>query len=411
MGQLSAIARADNALLDLDTALSMAVSLCAVLPAETLPIAQVAGRTLASDCVARLAMPAADIAAMDGYAVRYRDCQVGGRLTVTGTVFAGDAPRGVPLGAAGAIAVATGALLPPGADHVVPIEHVLRVGDDIHVTTPQPRARHIRFAGEEWRAGTCLLQAGSVMTPHRIARVAAAGLGEVAITQQPRVLVITIGDELQLPGEELDSGQIFDSNALAIPALLSAAGAVVRHVGPLHDHASDVMDQLNNADANLIVLIGGASVGERDIAQDALIRAGGSLAFAGVSIRPGRPVWAGRTATGTPVLGLPGTPAAASLCARIFGVAMLRKLLGQPDAEVLALVPCKTKHSVPCRVGFATFVHASMHVDHNAMLVAEVSPSTDDDASVQHAQHDGYFVTHYPAGSVSPVSGFLSDAY
>ena len=314
-------------LLDCDAALAGLLALAPPLAAEEVAIADCDGRYLAGDVAARLTLPPADVSAMDGYALRFAGLP--GPFRIAQEAAAGR-PATRPLGAGEAARIFTGAILPEGADTVAMQEDASVADGLVRIADSGPAAEgtNVRRKGFDIKAGQLLLQAGALLGPARLGLLAAAGHGRLAVHRRPKVALISTGDELLPPGTAPGPGQIIDANGLMLAALLRRAGATVECFGPIPDRMAPLRVAIERArGADLVVTIGGASVGDHDLVKPALVEAGGEIAFWKVAIRPGKPLLAGRIGR-VPVVGLPGNPASAFICARVFLWPLLRHLAG-----------------------------------------------------------------------------------
>ncbi len=310
-----------NRLLTVEEARARMLAPFAPGPAETVPLAQAVGRVLAADVTARRDQPPYDASAMDGWAVRHSDLAAGEALAVQGESAAG-APFSASLAPRSAVRIFTGAAVPPGADRVVIQEEAEREGDRVRLS-PVGETRHVRPRGGDFRAGDALLAAGARLDPWRIALAASSGRGELQVAPRPRIALLSTGEEIVEAGAEAADHQIFESNSPALAARAAAWGAQVVKLKPARDEEKSIAAAVEGADAELIVTIGGASVGDHDLVKPALRRLGLELAVESVAVRPGKPTWFGRLGDGRHVLGLPGNPASALVCAELF----LRPLL------------------------------------------------------------------------------------
>lgn len=285
---------------------------------ESLPLVQCIGRVTAADVRARLTHPPLPVSAMDGYAVRLADTGAAGRrLKVIG-----EAPAGSPLTHAlrhgEAVRIFTGGAVPEGADHILIQEEATRSGDEIIVDIAQKVARHIRGKGIDFREGDMLISAGTRLGPAEIAIAAAANHATLTVMRRLKVAVLASGDELCEPGSELTVGQIINSNASALFALVTQWGGEPLLMGIAGDTIEQISEMFDRSgEADIIVPIGGASVGDHDQMRAAFLARGGSLLFSKVAVRPGKPTWSG-TLGRQLVLGLPGNPASAYVCAHLF---------------------------------------------------------------------------------------------
>jgi molybdopterin molybdotransferase len=285
----------------IDEALALVLARVAPLPAENVSIAQAAGRVLAEAAVARIDLPPFDSSAMDGFAVRAADTP--GRLTVVGQSAAGS-PAERELGAGEAIVISTGAVVPAGADAVVPVE---RTTGDVEVERVA-LGDNVRPRGGDVRAGAVVAGGGSFLTPARVGALAAAGVAAVRCRRRPRVTVLATGSELRPPGEPLAPGEIYESNTVLLGAQLASAGAVVTVLDPVGDDAAATRAALERGlEGDVLVTSGGVSVGPHDLVRGALADLGAEEVLWRVAVKPGKPVaFAVRGAT--LVFGLPGNP-------------------------------------------------------------------------------------------------------
>ena len=304
------------------------------LGAEHAPLTSCAGRTLSEDLSALRDQPPFPASAMDGYAVRSRDCtQVPATLRVVGTSAAGARFTG-KLGPMEAVRIFTGAPVPEGADAVVLQEDTDRSGDQVVVKEASRPNRHIRAAGLDFRAGDVLLQAGLRLDSRHIALAAAMGHGTLPVHRKPKVAILATGDELVRAGEPLGPDQITASSLPATILMVEKSGAEAIDLGIAQDTMESLEERIQaaqDAGADILVTLGGASVGEHDLVQKALGRQGMNLSFWRVALRPGKPLMHGRLGS-TLLLGLPGNPVSSLVCAVLFLVPAIRALLGDQRA-------------------------------------------------------------------------------
>ena len=311
-----------------DEALARCLALVAPLPAEAVALRHAVGRMMAQPALAGRDQPPFDASAMDGYALR-GDPAAGDQFVVVGAAQAG-------MGFAGtvqpgqAVRIFTGAPVPQGATRVVLQEDVSVAGDLITLNPKADIARHIRPQGQDFKAGEGLEPRR--IGPHDLALLAAMNIPQVLVHRRPVVAIIATGDELVMPGEEPGPGQIICSNSFAIAALVEAEGAIARILPIARDTVADLTAVFGLArGADLIVTIGGASVGDHDLVGPVAESLGLERAFWKIAMRPGKPLMAGRV-SGTPMLGLPGNPVSSIVCAHLFVLPMVRALQGRPDA-------------------------------------------------------------------------------
>ncbi|WP_201834140.1 gephyrin-like molybdotransferase Glp [Microvirga zambiensis] len=304
------------------------------LGSEVVPLAACAGRTLAEDVGALRDQPPFPASAMDGYAVRSADCAtVPATYKVIGTSAAGSRFTGT-VGVMEAVRIFTGAPVPDGADAVVIQEDTERSGDQVIVKEAARAARHIRAAGLDFRAGDVLLQAGLRLDSRHIALAAAMGHGSVTVRCRPKVAILATGDELVRAGEPVGPDQITASSLPATLLMAEKAGAEAIDLGIARDTLESLDERIRaarDAGADILVTLGGASVGEHDLVQKALSRQGMDLGFWRVALRPGKPLMHGRIGS-TLLLGLPGNPVSTLVCTVLFLIPAIRALLGDQRA-------------------------------------------------------------------------------
>jgi molybdopterin molybdotransferase len=331
-------------LLPVAEALSRVLEGAEPLPAETVPLAEAHGRVLAADLVALRTQPPADVSAMDGYAVRGEDVATGeARLRLIGEVAAGRPFEG-HVGPGEAARIYTGGVLPPGADTVVVQERAVRDRDTV-IVQPTEKGRNIRRKGLDFRAGDRLLSKGRRLTSRDLALAAAMNHAAVPVHRRPRVALIATGDELVAPGLNPGPEQIVYSNGFALAALARAEGAETEDLGIVPDRLDATVAAVECARrsrVDVLVTAGGASVGEYDLVQQALAAHGMTLSFWRIAMRPGRPMLHGRLGS-IHVLGVPGNPVSAFVCAFLFLTPLLRRLAGRTD-----LVPATESAVLGC---------------------------------------------------------------
>jgi molybdopterin molybdotransferase len=305
-------------------------------PAEV-PLRSATGRVCAAPVVTPSDSPPFDNSAMDGFAVRAVDCEAAAPGSPAGIPLVGESSAGTPwpgsLGPGEAIAISTGAEVPPGADAVVRVEDTERNGDSVFVRQRVEPGQNIRFRGEAMAAGTEVLSAGSRIGPVEIGLLASTGTDPVSCHRKPRVAIVATGDELVAPGEQRGPGQIWNSNLFVISSMVRAAGGEVVSATNSADTQADTESALGPAlECDLAVICGGVSVGEHDHVKRTLSRLGVERVFWGLAIKPGRPAWFG-TRENTRVLGLPGNPVSAMAVFAILGLPLLRRLGGERSSS------------------------------------------------------------------------------
>ncbi len=313
-----------GSMISVEEALARCLALCAPLPVEAVPLAQAAGRWMSTAATATRDQPPFPASAMDGYAVQ-GDPGPDDNFQVIGEAGAGHAFDG-EVGPGQAVRIFTGAPVPPGATRVIIQEDVVRIDDRIILKDGLDAGPNVRPLGQDFRAGDSL--SPRRLRPNDLALLAAMNIPQVTATRRPVVALIATGDELVMPGEHPRPDQIIASNSFALKAMVEAAGGVARLLPIARDNEAELATVLGLAeDADLIVTIGGASVGDHDLVGKV---AGLEHSFWKLALRPGKPLMAGRL-NGVPMLGLPGNPVSAIVCGHLFLLPMIRAMLGQPD--------------------------------------------------------------------------------
>ncbi|RLQ87964.1 gephyrin-like molybdotransferase Glp [Notoacmeibacter ruber] len=319
------------ALLPVDEALSRLLKQASPLSAETVALDAAVGRILASPLHAKRTQPPFEGSAMDGYAVRAADLDPDGvPLELIGESAAGHPfPGSVEPGQT--VRIFTGATMPDGADTVLMQENAERIDDKtVRPTQKEPVGRHVRPAGVDFSEGDLMLESGTKLDFAALSLAAAASHPTVDVHRKPRVAILATGDELKAPGESLAPGQIIASNTYGISAIVSEMGGVALDLGITPDKPAALqaaIDKAQSQDCDVIVTLGGASVGDHDLVQKAMVDAGMVLDFWKIAMRPGKPLMVGRL-DGIHVLGLPGNPVSSMVCAHLFLRPLLCRLLG-----------------------------------------------------------------------------------
>ena len=301
------------------------------LPAETVSVNEAYGRVLAEDIHARLTQPPKAVSAMDGYAVQAADvARVPADLTVIGAAPAGK-PFDGRVGPGEAVRIFTGALLPDGADAIVIQEDTEASGSTVTVKEGCAEGTYVRPAGLDFKAGDPGPRAGRALTARDVGLIAAMNHPWVPVRRRPRVAILSTGDEVVMPGEPLKPGQIVSSNGIALSAFVRACGGEPIQLGIAPDRSDQLGALAAGAKgADLLLTAGGASVGEHDLVQTALQKEGLELDFWRIAMRPGKPLMFGRLGE-TPMLGLPGNPVSALVCATLFARPALHRLQGRSE--------------------------------------------------------------------------------
>src|SRR3954447_2544452 len=315
-------------LLTIDEAQRLILEHARPLPAETVELEDAAGRVLAEPARAQIDLPPFPSSAMDGYAVRAADTP--GRLRVQMRIAAGKPAAGA-LEPGQAMGIATGGVVPDGADAVVPIEYVVEHDNAVEIGGGVESGENVRPLGGDIRAGETVVEPGSVLTPARLGALAAAGIPQVRCTRPPRAAVLPTGTELRRPGEVLAAGEIYEANGLILAAQLEAAGALVELMPAVGDDEGAHRDALEHAlGADVVVTSGGVSVGPHDLVRRVEAELGVEEVFWRVAVKPGKPIAFG-VRERTLVFGLPGNPVSALVGFVLFVEPAIRALQGVPD--------------------------------------------------------------------------------
>lgn len=331
-GQTSSVPAVVAELIPIAEAQRLVLERAQRLEAERVPIERAAGRVLAEPAAAAVDLPPFPSSAMDGYALRSAETETAPlTLPVVERIAAGR-PASRPLGAGEAMAIATGAAVPEGADAVVPLEEVEETDTGLLVREPVREGAHVRGRGGDVRAGGDVLGSGVRVGAAQVAALAAAGVTEVRATKRPRVGILVTGSELRPPGEQLAPGQIYESNGLLLATALGAAGAVPAQLGIVPDDREEHRRTMERAllGFDMLVTSGGASVGPHDLVRDVQRELRVEEVFWGVSLKPGKPVAFGVRRDHL-VFNLPGNPVSVLVTFELLVRPAVNALLGVPD--------------------------------------------------------------------------------
>ena len=366
-------------MISVDDALSLLTRQESALGGESVSVEGCGGRIAVDPIRARMTQPPFAMSAMDGYAVRFADAHQDAALTVIGEAPAGRPFEGV-VSAGQAVRIFTGAIVPKGADHIAIQEDVTRNESMIVINDAAHQPSHVRAAGLDFQEGDILVEAGMRLHMLHGAILAAANINHVRVYRAPIVAFFSNGDELVPPGSTLKIGQIVNSNPVALAALIRAWGGEPVNLGCIRDDqkALEAVFARGIAQgADLIVPIGGASVGDYDYVKSAFAGAGGTLTFSKIAVKPGKPTWYGRIHE-TRVLGLPGNPASAIVTASLFLQPLIRALAG--DARAAHTDQARLTRDLPANGRRETYLRA--HTTRSSHI--EVTPVHNQDSSLLH---------------------------
>ncbi len=320
-------------MISVDEALEKVLAGITQLSAEEVSVDQSLGRVLARDVTSRITQPRADVSAMDGYAVRAADvAQVPATLVQVGESTAGEAFEGT-LGAGQTVRIFTGAPVPAGADAIIIQEVTERDGTSVTMQEAAREGRHIRPAGLDFKEGDLLIPRGRQLSARDVSLAAAMNIPWLRVTRRPRIAILSTGNELVLPGEPMGAHQIVSSNSLGLAAFVTALGGVPINLGIARDEPDELRAFLKGvAGADMLLTIGGASVGDYDLVKSVLGEEGLDISFSKVAIRPGKPLIFGKI-DDKPMLGLPGNPVSAGVTALLFLLPAMEVMLGREGQD------------------------------------------------------------------------------
>jgi molybdopterin molybdotransferase len=384
-----------NAMMTVEEALARVIASGAPpLEEEKVALEQAYGRVLVRDLRALRTQPPFPNSAMDGYALRAADtAPAPATLTVIGESAAGRAFEGA-VGPGEAVRIFTGAPMPAGADSIVIQEDVEREDKRIRLSVSASSGDNLRQAGMDFREGESLIPAGRRLSPRDVALAAAANHTALAVRRRARVAILATGDELVAPGGSLGPAQIIASNNFAVAGVVEAYGGVAVDLGIAVDEV-DVMkaavSRAHDAKADVLVTLGGASVGDYDLVQKALVSSGMELGFWRIAMRPGKPLMHGRLGA-MRILGLPGNPTSSMVCSILFLRPLLRALHGEPDPGADPSQPGRLAVDLPANGARQDYMRASLSPGADEILVATPAPAQDSSLVKTMASADGLIV-------------------
>jgi molybdopterin molybdotransferase len=368
------------------------------LPAEMVSVADAAGRVLAASATARLTQPPADLSAMDGYAVRAADVpSAPAKLTLVGQAPAGGS-YDHKLKAGETVRIFTGGPLPQGADAIVIQEDTKAEGAEITILEAPRPGRHIRKAGLDFNAGDQPLAAGRTLSTRDVALAAAMNLPWLAVHRKPRVAILSTGDELVMPGEPVGRNQIVSSSGIAVAALVRGWGGEPTLFDIARDDASLIENRIAaGAQHDLLITLGGASVGDHDLVQAALKAQGFAMDFWRIAMRPGKPLMFAAKDRAR-VLGLPGNPVSTMVCALLFLKPAMERMLGLPG-DLITTQPARLAVDLKQNDQREDYVRSTLTRAADGSLTVEPHPVQDSSMLSVLAHANGLLVrpAHDPA--------------
>ena len=391
-------------MISFDEAIAIIRSAAHPLGAETVTLDRAAGRVLAAPIVAGIDSPRADVSAMDGYAVRDADLQdFPVSLTVRGQSCPGSGWQGT-VEPGTCVRIFTGAPLPAGADRIVIQEQVRREGDRAIIDAPPGTAAWVRAQGSDFQAGDELLAPGRLLDAGALIAAAGADAAELEVHARPRLALLSTGDELVEPGAARALPlAIPDSVSFGVAALAEQWGAQLVHKARLTDQLSSMEAAAREAatGADVVVVTGGASVGERDFAKAMFAPLGLDLLFSTVAMRPGKPAWFGHIGD-VLVIGLPGNPTSALVTARLLLAPLLARIGGRPMEQSLRWEPARLGAPLPACDSRETF--------HRARLLAgEATPIDFQQSHAQKALAEADVLVRQAANAPAIAAGEQAD--
>ena len=295
---------------------------------EEVDLESALGRILAKEVTSPMNVPGYTRAAMDGYALNSDDTSAASEesklsLRITGEIFAGDTSK-IVVTTGESVKIATGGMLPEGADAVIPFEKVEEQAGSIILNKPVERGASLGLAGEDIKKGEVVLNEGIILHSAHLGAAASIGIGTLECYRKPEVAIAVSGDEIAEVGKELGEGQVYDTNSYTLSAIVEKGGGESVKLPIVRDSVESIENSINSSDADIIAFTGGSSVGERDLIVDA-VRNLGEVIFHGITVKPGKPTLLGRV-NGKLILGMPGYPTSCLTVAAVILAPMLRKI-------------------------------------------------------------------------------------
>lgn len=385
------------ALLPVDEALRLLLADKMPSGHENVALHQAGNRVLATSIFASFNQPPFDASAMDGYAIRFADAeQLPVTLKVIGESAAGKGFEGT-LKSGEAVRIFTGAPLPAGADTVVIQENTKQENDQVTLLEDVEKGRHIRLSGLDFRDGECLLQTGHVLDPASLSLAAASGHAKLQVYTQPRTAILATGNELVPAGTVPAADQIVSSNSYGVAEIVRRNGGVAEDLGIVPDDLAEIEQSIRNVAASaaeILITLGGASVGDHDLVHKALINCGVDLGFYKIAMRPGKPLMFGTLARDGKkpllVLGLPGNPVSSLVCSYVFLAPLVARLAGKtPTTRIASAVLTQDMAENGNRRDYA---RATLTYDSNGELLATPLPVQDSSMLTVITRADGLLI-------------------
>ncbi len=380
----------------LETALERMVHAVEPLPPRVRPLLDTDGCVLAEDCITTRTKPPFAVSAMDGYALAASPV-AGEQFKVIGEVPAGAHFAG-KLGTGEAVRIFTGAPIPDGATHVLIQEDAERSGDTITVADNPGDGANIRPAGGDFAAGDTLIAKGTQLTPQHLALAASGNHADLLVHPKPSIAVMMNGDELAWPGEDAPDDAIIASNGFALATLAQRYGATLHDLTLIRDDQQALETYIAQCEADVLVTIGGASVGDYDLIRPALHAQGYALDFPKVALRPGKPTLFGRKGAKT-ALGLPGNPVSSLVSAMLFLRPLIDRLAGRDPAPLLPLLEARLAVDLPANGPRAHFMRAVSEENN------DVRPVSSQDSSLLRLLGNANVLLYRPAHAPALAAG------
>ena len=354
-----------------ESARALILEKVAALSAESVPLLGVVGRVLAEEIRAPWDMPRWDNSAMDGFAVRAEDCGPLQPLLIEGYIPAGATAEGISVGPGRAVRIMTGAPTPAGCDTIVPVEETEEKDGQVLIKGRVKLGDHIRLRGEDVQQGDLVIAAGSVLRPAEINMLASFGFQSVAVFRHPQVAILSTGDELVEPGEEVGPGQIINSNAYSLAAAVTEIGGEPLLLGIARDNRESLTEKLlTGLKADVLITTAGVSMGDRDLVCEVLQDVGVERLFWKIDIKPGRPTAFGLK-EGKPVFSLPGNPVSSMVTFEELVRPALLKMMGQ-QRVIKPFVKAILQETTEKKAGRTQFLRVRV-VDNGDKLIASSS--------------------------------------